>query len=196
MKHLLPFDEINRLEEDMVLATYEVDGKRKSRKDRSECIDDVWELLCLAYLYGTDAVAKEFGFSIEPNNEKMNDALFRKYNGKDFRDRIGEYYDTGDYEAINRVIETETHRMYNDGVLNAAYVAQKSESANGKQYYKRWETMLDDRVRDTHDYLEGVKVPLDSRFYTYDGDSARYPGDFSDPSNNINCRCVIGIESA
>jgi hypothetical protein len=53
--------------------------------------------------------------------------------------------------------------------------------------------MQDDRVRDTHDYLEGMVVPFSSRFYTYDGDSADYPGGFTLPENNIGCRCVVEV---
>lgn len=53
--------------------------------------------------------------------------------------------------------------------------------------------MMDDRVRDTHSYLEGMEVPYNARFYTYDGDSAEAPGMFSLPENNINCRCVVEI---
>jgi uncharacterized protein with gpF-like domain len=58
---------------------------------------------------------------------------------------------------------------------------------------KRWRTMNDDRVRDTHDYLEGMVVPFSERFYSYDGDSAEYPGGFALPENNINCRCVVEV---
>lgn len=57
--------------------------------------------------------------------------------------------------------------------------------------HKVWQTMRDDRVRDTHQYIEGVEVPIDAWFYTYDSDMARFPGDFELPENNCNCRCEI-----
>jgi hypothetical protein len=53
--------------------------------------------------------------------------------------------------------------------------------------------MLDDRVRETHDYLEGVRVGIDDLFYTFDGDAAYAPGGFGDPSNNVNCRCYLTL---
>ena len=53
--------------------------------------------------------------------------------------------------------------------------------------------MRDDKVRETHDYLEGVEVDLASEFVTFDGDSAKFPGDFSRAENNVNCRCVIDL---
>ena len=51
--------------------------------------------------------------------------------------------------------------------------------------------MADERVRDTHSYLELETVGIDDDFYTYDGDHAPYPGLFALPENNINCRCEI-----
>ena len=65
-----------------------------------------------------------------------------------------------------------------------------------KTIYKQWRTMLDDRVRETHDFLEGATVPVDARFYTNDGDSARFPGDFMLVENNANCRCLIRLLNA
>ena len=63
----------------------------------------------------------------------------------------------------------------------------------GQPLYKIWGTMLDEKVRDTHAYLEGMKVPLDAEFYTYDGDHAQAPGGFTDANNNCNCRCALDI---
>jgi uncharacterized protein with gpF-like domain len=67
--------------------------------------------------------------------------------------------------------------------------------ANGLQNStsKRWQTMEDDRVRDTHSYLQGMVVPFDADFYTYDSDHAPFPGLFTLPENNIGCRCVVEV---
>ena len=56
---------------------------------------------------------------------------------------------------------------------------------------KVWATMEDERVRETHNLLDGVGVPLGTLFVTIDGDSARYPGDFTKAENNTNCRCIL-----
>jgi uncharacterized protein with gpF-like domain len=66
-------------------------------------------------------------------------------------------------------------------------------TATGKDLYKTWVTMRDDRVRETHDYLEGMKIPINEPFVTYDMDEAMYPGGFSLPENNVNCRCTLKI---
>ena len=56
---------------------------------------------------------------------------------------------------------------------------------------KSWITMMDEKVRDTHQYLEGMTVGIDEDFYTYDGDHAPAPGLFEFPENSINCRCEL-----
>lgn len=86
-------------------------------------------------------------------------------------------------DSIIRIAETETHRDSNEAALETAI--------NGGATTKTWLTMADDRVRDTHIYLENVTVGIDEDFYTYDGDHAPAPGLFSLPENNINCRCEL-----
>ena len=95
-----------------------------------------------------------------------------------------------DVEAIKRVVDTEYHRMANAGAYDTAVAINKT----GKTIYKRWDTMLDEKVRSTHLYLEGDRVPLDRAFFTFDGDSAMYPGGFTLASNNVNCRCGLSYE--
>jgi len=86
-------------------------------------------------------------------------------------------------EAIIRIAETEMHRDANTAALDTAKKAGATS--------KTWITMLDDRVRDTHDYLEGVTVGIDEEFYTYSGDHAPAPGMFGVPEEDINCRCEL-----
>lgn len=93
-------------------------------------------------------------------------------------------------DEIQRVVDTEYHRMYNTGAYDTATEMENE----GYPVMKRWITMGDDRVRDTHSYIDDELVPLDEEFYTYDGDSAMFPGDFSNPANNINCRCICTYE--
>lgn len=84
-----------------------------------------------------------------------------------------------------RVAETDSTRIYNTGVVDGG----KASGVKGVK--KQWVTMDDDRVRSTHEYLQGMVVPLEDDFYTYDGDHAPAPGLFSDPSNVVNCRCTL-----
>ena len=86
-------------------------------------------------------------------------------------------------DDIVRIAETESHRIANTSALDTA--------RHGGATKKTWVTMLDDRVRETHDYLEGMTVGIDDDFYTYDGDHAPAPSLFQLASNNVNCRCEL-----
>lgn len=71
--------------------------------------------------------------------------------------------------------------------------AEGETAYDGSPLSKTWVTMLDEKVRDTHQYLEGMTVPLDDEFYTYDGDHAQAPGGFTAAQNNCGCRCMLDI---
>lgn len=56
---------------------------------------------------------------------------------------------------------------------------------------KRWVTRKDDKVRDSHEELEGVTIPTNDLFLVGNY-SLKYPGDSSGgPEEVINCRCIV-----
>ena len=167
-----------------------------------QAVNVVWDLLEYLYMLGYTTAKEEVGQiadyakpflpddyddakeKLTAEEQKVADmSIFRKFDGKDFTDRVREYAELGNANEILRVVETDGNRVYNTGGVEGA----RKEGATSKT----WRTMMDDRVRDTHDYLEGVTVGIDEKFFTYDGDSARYPGDFEAPQNSINCRCWL-----
>ena len=182
---IFPFDEVNAFRQN--LRDFHLDprtGRIKSREDCDDIIDEMLDLFLLAYERGNRVINEQFGGSYEPPVEDVEKTILLKIDGKTWVDRVNDWYEQGGDEAdIMRIVETETTR---DG--NTA--ADDTAIANGAKT-KTWRTMEDDRVRDTHAYLFGTSVPIDSDFYTYDGDHARAPGLFSDPANNINCRCEL-----
>lgn len=200
MDRLPPFDELSNLRSE--LESDFAAGMEQRRRNRDRRIDEILDMLIVAYMFGNEAGNEMlYGPTELPNGDikrtididldEMDDAIFRVIAGKDWQERVTEYMDDlqGTVDDIIRVVDTDMNRIYNDAVLD---VGERSEGA----VMKTWQTMMDDRVRDTHEYLEGMTVPIDSRFYTFDGDSARYPGDFSDPANSINCRCRISLSMA
>ena len=220
MDRLPPFDELeafrSELEQDFQLPPEE---RKRRKRDR---IDEILEMLIMAYMFGNESAnTMLFGPDIvdtidpdEPNRpvridvDDMNKSVFKDIAGKDWEQRVSEYYDSdsGTVDDVIRVVDTDMNRVYNDSVLdvgekaNSGRVEWTNEDVpapdpNGK-VMKTWVTMADPKVRETHVYLEGMRVPVGRRFFSYDGDSARYPGDFSDPSNNINCRCRISLSMA
>ena len=94
--------------------------------------------------------------------------------------------DITDKEKLKVMIEAEANRCFNTGVMKAG------EGTVG--FVKTWETMGDERVRLSHEYLEGTTIPLEDEFITIGGDSALAPGMFKDPENNVNCRCWVTLK--
>ena len=185
---ILPIDEINALE-DKLTVHFNDEGKIKSKQDAEDIIDELLDLFLLSYANGATATNTELGTAVMPPVDAVMAAVDKDVAGENWRQRVMGYYESGGtlYD-IQRIAETDATRIYNTGALDAV-----TANGSGVGVNKRWATMLDDRVRDTHSYLEGMVVPYDARFYTYDGDSALAPGMFSLPENNINCRCVIEV---
>lgn len=141
-------------------------------------------VLCEIYEAGWEDAEDVVGdVNVEWNGDL--DSVYQEIDGKTFVDRILE---SESEEDILRIIDTESHRNYNEGVYNAA-------KASGKEgrIRKRWRTMRDSKVRDSHQYLEGVTVDLNDYFYTASGAMALFPGEFGEPDEDINCRCFIEL---
>ena len=188
MDRLMPFDELN------VLRTIVTDicaGSADKRRFEGYLFDLIEEILLMSYIFGNEAANTMLDTEIPVDDEAASKSVNRRVAGKTWRQRVEEYMgsEVSTVEDIMRVAETDSHRIYNEAIWDVAEAEQKE----GVILYKRWETMLDDRVRDTHQYLEGETIPLDEFFVTYDGDFALRPGDFSDPANNINCRCRLRL---
>lgn len=220
MDRLPPFDKLvtlrSELESDFAAGPEE---RKRRKRDR---IDEILEMLIMAYMFGNESAnTMLFGPDIvdtidqdEPNRpvridvDDMNKSVFKDIAGKDWEQRVSEYYDSdsGTVDDVIRVVDTDMNRIYNDSVLDVGEKANagRVEWSNDElpapdtkdRVMKTWLTVGDDRVRDQHSYLDGMTIPVGRRFYTYTGDSARYPGDFSDPNNNCNCRCAISLSMA
>ena len=165
-----------------------VDRRKEIAEQR---IDEILDLLLMEYIYGNadgnEMLASAGAFEVD--RDRMDQIVNAVIAGKTWRQRMEEYYasDAGTADDVIRIIETETHRVYNDSVLDVGERADREQGG----VMKTWLTVGDDRVRDTHEYLEGETVPVDRPFYTFDGDYAMYPGGFQLPQNNIQCRCSI-----
>ena len=181
---IFPLDELNAFREFVLPLHFDERGRIKSRKDCEDIIDELLDLFLLAYANGVEKVNKQFGEDIQPSPTDIEKTVYLPIDGKTWVDRVWEWFDSGgNADDIMRIAETEAHR---DGNAAADDTAVKAGAVE-----KTWTTMLDDKVRDTHLYLQSVTVPVDGRFYTYDNDSARFPGDFTLAENNCNCRCEV-----
>lgn len=176
----LPFDELNKLKATLP-AFADADGKLK---DMDPLLDMLEDLFLLAYASGVESTNLSLGASWEPSLTDILDTVDREIAGKTWRQRVREYYDNGGtVDDIARIAETETHRDANAGAYDAARA--------GGATRKTWNTMLDDRVRDSHQYLEGVSAPIDGVFYAWYGASTLYPGQWGIAEEDVNCRCWL-----
>lgn len=177
---MIAFDNINRLSRDIFSEIY-AEGFKNDNDTVEEVEDEIEDLIIMAYIFGNDDANRELNTSVEVNNEKLIKAMDKKIKNKTWSDRVK---DAATIDDIYRICDTEVHRLYNTGKYDTA-------EDTGKKVGKRWQTQLDDKVRESHEFIESVTVPLNERFYTFDGDSALFPGEFSLPENNVNCRCYI-----
>lgn len=184
-RYLLKIDEVNRLAG--AIAENFAKGKKPMRED--EFADWFEDLLIEAYVEGVAGAEYLMGGSgASLDRGALERSIQKEYPNADGKwqsiyDRAREYYEAADGEAMKRLMESEFHRVYNEGAIEAA-------KAQGNKY-KTWYTMNDALVRDTHQPLEGIKIPIDDLFIAIDGDYAQCPGDFQDANNNANCRCIL-----
>lgn len=206
MTTLPAFDELRNIRNDLGLLLYGM--ALNGRFDRKKCEDIIFELLTMGYVYGITVAGLDLEEDIPVDRERMKEVIWQPTAGETFAERITDHVDAANEalatdpmakEAITDLLEselgvlteTETHRVINEAIMDGA--AAYAEAHPDELVTKTWVTMADDRVRDTHWYLEGVTVPLDALFYTYDNDSAYAPGGFELTSNNCNCRCVLRL---
>lgn len=187
----LPFDELSDMARRTIGDIFEKHGITKDLSEANEDVseeleDEIEDLLIMAYVFGNNDTNKELSSDVETNSEKLVSALDLKIDGKTYANRVS---DSKTVDDIYRIADTEIHRMYNAG---------KYDTAEDYEHdvYKIWHTQEDPLVRLTHDYIDRVKVEQKALFYTLGGDSAPYPGAFTLPSNNINCRCWIEYTKA
>ena len=83
------------------------------------------------------------------------------------------------------IVRTEAHRI-SEASRHDAQAAAKSKGAN---VVKQWDSTLDGNTRKTHRKLDGQIREIDEPF-EMDGKKAMYPGDFGDPAEDCNCRCI------
>ncbi len=87
-----------------------------------------------------------------------------------------------------RIARTEGARVLEDSKYQAFEDIADNESV---QVFKVWHTMGDEAVRDTHQLMEGIKVPYDDEFTLPSGATCLYPKSTGIAAEDINCRCYV-----
>ena len=183
MASILPMDELNRIDEE-IRQRFGDAQLTDRREEEEDIIDELLDLFLLAYAMGNEVTNENLSSNYQPSVDQVMSVVDAKVAGETWRERVEGYFANGGTgEDIARIADTEMHRIANTAALDTAKKAGATS--------KTWVTMLDDRVRETHDYLEGMTVDIDEDFYTYDGDHASAPGLFELAENNVNCRCEL-----
>lgn len=181
-----PFDELNNLRTELVRLKPLLEVEETREDATEELYELLWVLYGTAYLNGVNEANTQLGGVAEASPERFVEQALKPIAGKTFADRIDEYSQTADIEAIYRVADTDSHRLYVEGELDTAI-------ADGATT-KTWHTMEDWRVRDSHYHLEGVTVGIDDVFSTYTGAETYYPGEFGIAEEDVNCRCWLTFD--
>ena len=88
-------------------------------------------------------------------------------------------------DRAKAIARTDGHR-----VLEAsADDARQAAKARGADVVKQWDATMDGNTRDTHRQLDG-QIRETNEPFTLGNKSAMYPGDFGDPAEDCNCRCI------
>ena len=207
MASVLPFDELNRFEETLPMFFNE-EGKIKSKEDYDSLLDMMEDFFLLAYANGVEITNLSLGSDIKADIAAVEKTVNKPIEGKTWRQRMEDYYRAdmetstekptavenapivsankpthGTIADVIRIIETEAHRDSNAGAYETARKAGATQ--------KVWHTMLDDRVRDSHQYLEGVVAPIDGEFYSFAGNHTQYPGQWGIAEEDVGCRCYL-----
>ena len=133
----------------------------------------------MAYVFGVDDVSQSLKGNFKPDTNKMYESVHKVIAGETWEERIKKA-ETED--EIKRIVVTESHRCFSDG---------QWDTAEDKATHKTWITKGDEKVRDSHWYIDGLKVGINDYFYTLDGDRALRPYGFTMADNNVNCRCKL-----
>jgi len=179
-------DELNRFTLNLRIAFPDgnLPSKREDPEAYEDILDEMFDLFLLAYATGNNVTNMKLDFNWNPTEDDASRTVNKRIAGKTWRDRVDEHFtDGGTVDDLIRIAETETHRDANTAALDTAKKAGATK--------KTWATMLDDRVREQHEWLEGVTVGIDDDFYSIDGDHAPAPGLFELAQNNVNCRCEL-----
>lgn len=184
--YLLATDELNLL----VATSYSMNNVEDITTRIARITDDILSLLIGAYRLGIEHASQMLDFELTVDVERMEEAIYLLIDGRDFTDRAFDYLVNEDLLGLQAMVEAEFHRVYNTAILDG--VKQYVDHGNFGAV-KTWVTVGDEKVRDTHAYLEGVSVPVEDEFFTYDGDHAACPGAFRKASNNCGCRCHLSV---
>ena len=136
----------------------------------------------------TSPLYDELGIDIKAASKKVSKELSRGLSSGLTYDEIARNIRKATKAPLSRakgIARTEGHRIQQASADDARYEAK----AKGADVVKQWDATLDGDTRPNHRQLDGQIREVDEPF-AVGGYSPMYPGDFDDPAEDCNCRCV------
>lgn len=174
---------------------------KKQKQERIEAAEEIFDAILLFLIWCENAPERvEEEATIRSFENMYKEVIFQYSEPDDYLDKYVVFF-------INNLIKVTLEHPkeeYFTSVERAANVAANESNTviNHKELEdakllgftkKRWLTELDERVRETHQEMEGVTIPIDDLFLV--GESLmEMPKDSShgaDPKEIVNCRCVL-----
>ena len=107
--YIAGFDELNKLTSYVYSSTV-----TKATEDRKkEVTDNVLSFLILAYKAGIEAVNRML-WDVSIDEDLMYAAIYLNIDGKTFEDRIADALNQNNESALQRLVTSEYHRVYNN----------------------------------------------------------------------------------
>lgn len=180
--NLMPFDELNSVK--AALPQFFRNGKISNQRDCDSIITMLEDFFLLAYANGVESSNMALASNIKPSLDDVEQTLDKKIAGATWRERVRDYYENGGSVGdIERIAETEMHRDFNE----AAFTTAKRAGATTKI----WNCMMLPTSRDSHIYLNGVTAPIDGLFYSPNGGSTQFPGEWGIAEEDCGCLCWL-----
>lgn len=133
-------------------------------------------------------VYKELGKDLETLKKRISNELTRGIASNLSYDDIARNIKMATGAPLGRaktIVRTEGHRIQQASQEDARQVAK----SKGADVVKQWDATLDGVTRPSHRKLDGQIREVDEPF-EINGKKAMYPGEFGDPAEDCNCRCV------
>lgn len=94
-----------------------------------------------------------------------------------------------DYSKSYTIARTEGHRIYETTKYDTMEEVHRQLGLE-----KTWHCVGDEKVRHSHQYLDGKTVGFDEEFVSPSGATALRPGEFGVAEDDINCRCWVSYD--
>ncbi len=123
--------------------------------------------------------------------QTTQDAIVNGWGYKKTAAALSDVYGKTAVYAAERVARTEIHHAQ---LVGQRAMADQAREA-GAKLRRFWMATLDDRTRDSHAEMNGVRENEDGTGWTMpDGSQVDGPGLSDDPAESINCRCSEGYD--